>query len=694
MAMEVGGIEELPLSYPHPPPPSPPPPPPPPPTWRYEVFLSFSGQDTRDNFTDHLYTGLVEMRIKAYRDDKNLGRGSFITKTLLRAIERSRTSIIVFSKNYAASKWCLDELVKIVKCNKLLGHMIFPVFYDVRPDHVAEQTGSYEKIFRDHYNNFKKQRVDKWRNALKTVCGISGWDKPNYRSESKLIRIIANKILRKLKKAAPSVDKQLHQLNSKLEEMKLKFYEECEDIGTIKFCSLQWDRKIWDSTREINLRRKKLQNNKQVHVIVHEVDKLEQLVFFARKQDWFGPGSRIIISVGNLNKNMMKVYHINFDGQTNRDKNLFLDIICFFEEMNDDNVMRNRKLPFDCGFLGNVGMKVLIDEFTITISDTDNLLLHEHRRLDLSETDYGVLPLKANPTKVDTKILKPLSNGHHQVIRLSNPQIEVQYSEKSSKPETTPQKENFSQQKIEKEPTPSEEEIGLAPDKILHERRQEILVPNGFDKTEKVEEEEEEVEATPLPNGTLSLQEQKQALKEYFNMSLESIHQANAFDVIEKVASNLMHNVPNLYEKASLENVISRLVEFKENVPVAMTEAETTQAQRTSLLKKSKMFDSSLVQKQEKINSLEVKVCSLSEKMEKLELEIQQLNAKKQQLLAHKKSAELELENTSKMVSKNLARQKKMEEDVKKANYDWYKSKEKLALANASWKLFKECVEL
>ncbi|KDP29977.1 hypothetical protein JCGZ_18744 [Jatropha curcas] len=670
MAMEVGGIEELPLSYPHPPPHSTPPPTP---TWRYEVFLSFRGQDTRYNFTDHLYAGLVERRIKAYRDDKNLEKGCCITKTLLRAIERSRTSIIVFSKNYAASKWCLDELVKIVKCNKLLGHMIFPVFYDVRPYHVAEQTGPYKKIFRDHDKNFKKRRVDKWRNALKTVCGISGWDKPNDMSESKLIRVIGKKILYKLKKAGPSVDKQLHQLKSKLEEMKLKFYEECEEIGTIKFCSLQWDRKIWDSTRESNLRRKKLQNNKQVHVIVHEVDKLEQLVFFARKQDWFGPGSRIIISVGNLNENMMNVLHINIDGQTNRDKKLFLDIICFFEEMNDDNVMRIRKLLLDCGFLGKVGMKVLIDEFTITISDTDNLLLREHRRLNVLEIDYGVLPLKANPTKV--------------------PQIEVQDSEKSSKPDINPQKENFSQKKIEKEPTPPGREIGLAPDKNLQsiERRQEILVPNRFVKTEKVEEE---VEATPLPSGTLSLQEQKEALREYFNMSLESIHQANAFDVIEKVASNLMHNVPNLSAKASLENVISRLVEFKEIVPVAKTEAETTQAQRTSLLEKSRMLNSSLVQKQEEINSLKDKVCSLSEQVEKLEIEIQQLNDKKEQLQEDKKSAEHELENTSKMVSENLKTQEKMEEDVKKANSDWYKSKEKLALANASWKLFKECVEL
>ncbi|XP_043814024.1 disease resistance protein RPV1-like [Manihot esculenta] len=232
--------------------PSPAPLSPAPHSWRFEVFLSFSGQDTRGNFTDHLLSGLLERQVKAYRDDKNLPRGSFISKALLRAIERSKISIIVFSKNYAASRWSLDELVKIIKCRKLLGHIILPVFFDVRPDHVAKQTGPYKKIFRKYEEKYKnnKQKVEKWKDALKTVAEISGWDKENYRSESKLIRIIAKKVVRKLRKAAPTVGNQLVQLNSKVEEMKLKLYEKWEEIGTIKFYGLQWGRKIWDSSKD------------------------------------------------------------------------------------------------------------------------------------------------------------------------------------------------------------------------------------------------------------------------------------------------------------------------------------------------------------------------------------------------------------------------------------------------------------
>ena len=72
----------------------------------HDVFLSFRGEDTRDNFTDHLYTHLVGRGIITFRDDR-LTRGEAIEPELLKAIEKSRSSIVVFSKNYADSRWCL-----------------------------------------------------------------------------------------------------------------------------------------------------------------------------------------------------------------------------------------------------------------------------------------------------------------------------------------------------------------------------------------------------------------------------------------------------------------------------------------------------------------------------------------------------------------------------------------------------------
>ncbi|PRQ36229.1 putative TIR domain-containing protein [Rosa chinensis] len=38
--------------------------------YTYEVFLSFRGEDTRYDFTDHLYNALCLRGIKTFRDDK------------------------------------------------------------------------------------------------------------------------------------------------------------------------------------------------------------------------------------------------------------------------------------------------------------------------------------------------------------------------------------------------------------------------------------------------------------------------------------------------------------------------------------------------------------------------------------------------------------------------------------------------
>ena len=57
------------------------------------------------------------MGIKTFIDD-DLPRGEEISAQPLEAIECSRISIIILSENYTSSTWCLNELVKILKCKK------------------------------------------------------------------------------------------------------------------------------------------------------------------------------------------------------------------------------------------------------------------------------------------------------------------------------------------------------------------------------------------------------------------------------------------------------------------------------------------------------------------------------------------------------------------------------------------------
>ena len=100
---------------------------------KYDVFLSFRGEDTRKSFTDHLYTTLKQKGIFTFRDDEKLERGKPIKPELLEAIEESLFAIVILSKNYASSTWCLDELVKIMECKDKIGLIVHPIFYDVDP---------------------------------------------------------------------------------------------------------------------------------------------------------------------------------------------------------------------------------------------------------------------------------------------------------------------------------------------------------------------------------------------------------------------------------------------------------------------------------------------------------------------------------------------------------------------------------
>ncbi|XVF77495.1 hypothetical protein PTKIN_Ptkin14bG0049000 [Pterospermum kingtungense] len=108
---------------------------------KYEVFLSFRGEDTRKKFTDHLYHALVDKGIVTFRDDPDLKRGEEITPELLKAIQESWCSVIVFSETYAFS-------------------------------------GKVKEAFAKHEERYKedKEKIQRWRTALTEVANIAGWD--------------------------------------------------------------------------------------------------------------------------------------------------------------------------------------------------------------------------------------------------------------------------------------------------------------------------------------------------------------------------------------------------------------------------------------------------------------------------------------------------------------------------------------
>ena len=147
--------------------------------WVHDVFLSFRGEDTRNNFTGHLYKALRDRGFNTFIDD-SLQKGEEISMDLVKAIESSMISIVIFSTNFASSTWCLNELVKIFECRRN-GQFVLPIFYKVDPSEIRKQEGKFGIALAEHEETFKNdiKKVQMWRKTLTEAANLSGFVYPN-----------------------------------------------------------------------------------------------------------------------------------------------------------------------------------------------------------------------------------------------------------------------------------------------------------------------------------------------------------------------------------------------------------------------------------------------------------------------------------------------------------------------------------
>ena len=144
--------------------------------WVYDVFLSFRGEYTCNNFTSHLYKALCDKGNNTFMDD-SLQKGEEISMELVKAIESSMISIVIFSKNFASSTWCLNELVKIFECRRSNGQLVFLIFYKVSPSEIRKQDGEFGIALAEHEKKFKDdiEKVKRWRTTLTEAANLSGF---------------------------------------------------------------------------------------------------------------------------------------------------------------------------------------------------------------------------------------------------------------------------------------------------------------------------------------------------------------------------------------------------------------------------------------------------------------------------------------------------------------------------------------
>ncbi|XP_023751056.1 disease resistance protein RUN1 isoform X3 [Lactuca sativa] len=175
---------------------------------KHDVFLSFRGVDTRNNFTDHLHKALLDANISTFLDDDEIEAGGDLKPELECAIKESRASVIILSKNYANSSWCLDELVLILEQRMTSNQIVIPIFFHVEPSDIRKQESNFALSIAEHKekmeaekNASKKrqlaQKIDRWIKALTEVANLKGMHAKG-RRETKFIAEIVEDIYRKL----------------------------------------------------------------------------------------------------------------------------------------------------------------------------------------------------------------------------------------------------------------------------------------------------------------------------------------------------------------------------------------------------------------------------------------------------------------------------------------------------------------
>ncbi|XP_061342795.1 disease resistance protein RPV1-like [Gastrolobium bilobum] len=310
-------------------------------SFTYDVFLSFRGEDTRHTFIGHFRKELRRKGINAFVDDENLRIGEGISPALCKAIEESKIMIIVFSENYASSTWCLDELDKILDCIKRNNkQLVFPIFYHVEPSDVRHQRNHYREAMNAHEDRFGKdsERVQAWRSALSEVANLkghhisSGYEiyvnigpkplhidqnlvglesrteevkslldmKPNDDTvcmlgiygaggigKTALAQALYNKIAHQFEAASflANVREKSNKINRIEDLQKTLLSEMLEELET----------ELGSTSKGIYEIKRKL-HRKKVLLVLDDVDDIGMLEKLAGGCDWFGSGSRVIIT--------------------------------------------------------------------------------------------------------------------------------------------------------------------------------------------------------------------------------------------------------------------------------------------------------------------------------------------------------------------------------------------------------------
>ncbi|KAF3440401.1 hypothetical protein FNV43_RR18685 [Rhamnella rubrinervis] len=361
------------------------------PKFKYDVFLSFRGEDTRKNFTDHLYAALNGNGITTFKDDGEL--------------DREKTSHGTPASN------------RSIECMKPRNSVI-PIFYCVDPSVVRNQTDSYAIAFSEHEEKYNEgqqmEKVKRWRFALTAVANLSGWHLKDGR-ESEFIQNIVQGLSCGLNDTPEGIisspNDRSDYISGEIDDPNTitckttiarvvyqKLFDQfdvCCFLGNVRERSAQCSLVDLQKHLLCELMREKLMfvidvhhgigllskmfRDKSVLIVLDDLGELDQLEALAGEAHWFGVGSRIIITTRDMNlltlKGVKMVYTCK--GLSHDEATQLFSIFAFgqihpaigYEEVSNHVVEYANGNPFALKAMAGIGIKVLIDKSLVTISN-------------------------------------------------------------------------------------------------------------------------------------------------------------------------------------------------------------------------------------------------------------------------------------------------------------------------------------
>ncbi|KAK8464561.1 hypothetical protein PHAVU_010G025166 [Phaseolus vulgaris] len=160
--------------------------------WMYDVLINFNGEDVQRKFVSHLDSALSAVGFTTFLHHPNALHPIHIQQPILNL---SRVAIVVFTKSYSQSSWCLHQLQQIIRWQETYCRHLLPVYYEILPSDVRLQKGDFGKAFKATAGQELEHGMSRWSHALTKAANLFGWDESNHRSDAELVDKIVKTVL-------------------------------------------------------------------------------------------------------------------------------------------------------------------------------------------------------------------------------------------------------------------------------------------------------------------------------------------------------------------------------------------------------------------------------------------------------------------------------------------------------------------